>query len=164
MSHNHTRAKRGLPFTTDETDYETLRSVVDFFLSRYQYLDGDKRLQKLVFYTDYRHYQEHDHQLTNAAYTPYIYGLFSDDTRNALQNSNSDVERIVIRGNRMKRYHTIDNPDLSEVPIDFLEQIHEETRDISTADLATFAKNVPVFAKTEYGETAEFTAETVESI
>lgn len=91
-----------------------------------------------------------------------MYGMFSGTIPNVLETIDVTTSRTIVNGNRSTRYHNLSNPDLTHAPVDFLEQIHTETKNITTADLATFSKNVPMFEKTAWKEIAEFTPETVD--
>lgn len=151
-----------LPYDPDEA----LRQIWTYFLDQYEAVLTVRRFEQLCFYTDYRYYQLHGEQLTNVNYKPSAYGMRSKAIEPELDNSPFDKTNVYREGRYVDAY---DEGNLSLEKHDddlctFLEQMHEETREISYDDLVTFSKNVPMFDKTHHDEIADFTDETVEQM
>lgn len=162
MSTNTLLARHGRPFTDHERQqYGTLLDTVQYFLSKYKYLH-ERRLMPLVFYAEYRYYQLHNNRLTHATYTPYMHGMWSDDVRTAVHTIDPPSATIYQRGGNMKRFYAIQFNRTTSIDVGFLEQIHDETRDVTTENLRTFAKSVPMFERTNVDDTAEFNDTTVD--
>lgn len=160
-------AKQGRPFI--ELPYEkdlSLRKLVVFFAAIYKNAISAHRMQLLVFYADYRYYQLHGEQLTDAEYKPYAYGMHSKQIEVVVEQSPLEECRRLENGSRVTAYLLrADIPDTIEGDLlEFFTQMYEETREVSTDNLKDFSRNVPMFEKTEYEEIAVWNDETVASM
>lgn len=147
-----------------QKDLTGLQEAAAAFIRRYD--DGltERRIQYLIFYTDYRYYQEHDEQFTSADYT-LSGGVFSKDIREALERMDCDTRRYATRNERGVKYLDVPGDiDIWELDDEWVAEIFLETKDASTQELAEWISTTPFYDALEWRETTEFTAETVESL
>lgn len=143
-----------------ETDrIESAKPLLAYFI---QSTTGviEHRLQKLLFYTEAVHYSEHGERLTDVNWNPYMYGMYSEDIRSALDEMREDgaeVTRVIRYGKRQLSYLRARNPgEFSTEEKQFLDEIHTELEDVCTADLCQWTKDHPLFDATEWGDVADF--------
>lgn len=163
----HTKSSRkGLVMTTQQTkrsktgDLGRIKAVVREFLSKYQYL-YEKRIQKLVFYGEIYCLINFGSRLTNAEFKPYMYGSFSEDIREALEeldNEGVPTEEVLINGKWVTKYlgEEVDGGNLSAPLAAIVDAVHQQTRSQSTEELAQFSKQNWLFEETQYGESMDF--------
>jgi len=138
---------------------DSAKELLAFFINQHTRV-LEYRLQKLVFYAEATYYSEHGERLTDVQWNAYMYGMFSEDIRVALDEMESDgaeTKRTIYNGNRTITYldpaHTVDLPDDVET---LLTGVHEETETIQTDELASWTKDHPLFASTRYEDYVDF--------
>lgn len=162
-------AKMGRPFISIpyEPDY-ALRSLLCFFVAKYNNPISEARLMALSFYVDYRYYQLHNEQFTDLEYKPRSNGMYAKEMIKELDSApfnKKTKSKFIGKSETKYQLHSvgldaIDSPDLKE----FLEQMNKETKHVSTGKLKEFSKNVPMFKNTDYNNSAEFNDENVEDM
>jgi uncharacterized phage-associated protein len=143
----------GPPVTLDEDDMDELKEVIIEFLSKY---DGlyEKRVQKLVFYSEVETAMKTGQRLTDATFMPYDYGPYSKAVRQALDEL-TDEGRVSIKNNG--QYATaLDGGSLSPKKKYLIGRIHEETKRMSTDELVDRAKETWLWKNFEYAEEMDF--------
>jgi uncharacterized phage-associated protein len=139
----------GPPVTLNKDDMDELKEVVVELLSKY---DGlyEKRVQKLVFYSEIETAMKTGQRLTDATFVPYDYGPYSKALRQALDEL-TDENRVSIRNNG--QYATVvDGGSLSPKKKYLIGRIHEETKRMSTDELVDRAKETWLWKNFEYAE------------
>lgn len=163
MSQHHSRqANTGTRFTTKPTTNTQLKGILTFFIDKHTQAT-EQRLQKLTFYAEYFHYQENGKRITTAEYSPFMYGMYSEDIRTALIELECDTKPDYLNGTIVTAYRNVtESINMEELNTDFLDKIFYETKHVQTEDLMNFTKNIPMYEKTDFGEPAEFNDRTVE--
>ena len=141
------------PVELGEEDMEELKKVIIEFLSRYEGL-YEKRIQKLVFYSEVVTATKTGQRLTDATFTPYKYGPYSQAVRDALNQLAAD-EKARVREDG--QYVTdLDSTDLSPKKKYLIAKIHEETKRMSTEELVDRAKDTWLWKEFEHAEEMDF--------
>jgi uncharacterized protein YwgA len=145
------------PGVGDEERDRDLELVIKQFLSYYDEL-YETRIQKLVFYTEVYAVCYYQKRVTAAEYRPYMYGAYSGDVADALEQMDGiGRSRRVRYGNRTVVYsYEGEVEDLDRTRREIVRCVHEHTRETSTEDLAQFSKDSWLFEKTEYDEPMQF--------
>lgn len=160
-------AKQGRPFIQIPYEKDTaLQQMLLFFGAEYDNPVSVHRMRQLAYYFDYRYYQLHGDQLTNLSYKGYSSGIHNDKIEVELEDSPL-VKEVTWESQQARDAYTDQGSHLSLIEDDllaFFEQVHEETYEVSTEDLKTFAKNTPAFRDAAFGNVIEFTDETVASM
>lgn len=137
----------------DEDDWEELKEIIVEFLSKYEGL-YEKRVQKLIFYSEIKTAIKTGQRLTDATFMPYDYGPYSRTVTKALEELNEEG-RISIRDNG--QYATaLDGGSLSPKKKYLIERFHEETKRMSTDELVERAKDTWLWKDFEYAEEMNF--------
>lgn len=151
------------PMSTTEntrTDKRELKEVIKEFLNHLNFA-YNYRLQKLIFYSEIWCIQEFGRRLTDAEFMPYDHGSFSRDIAEALNELREDEEveseSEFRNGNETFRYfHHPEGGELSPGKKEIIRKLHEETRSLSTEQLAQFSKQSWLFKNTEKGQPMDF--------
>lgn len=137
----------------DEDDREELKEIIVEFLSKYEAL-YEKRIQKLIFYSEIEAAIKTGQRLTDATFMPYDYGPYSTTITEALEELN-DEGRVSIRDNG--QYATaLDGGSLSPKKKYLIERFHEETKRMSTDELVERAKDTWLWKHFEHAEEMDF--------
>lgn len=143
----------------EEKRVESAKPALVYFINQYTEISAN-RLHKLLFYAEAVYYEEHGERLTMVQWQPLMYGMYSHDADNALEQlGENEVEsRIGIRDGGTATVYLSAPTELypDDEIVDFLDDIHAETDSISTDDLMRWAKTHPLYENTEYGTPAKF--------
>ena len=146
----------------DEAEQARVTSVkplLRYFIAQYNGI-VEERLQKLCFYTEAVHYEEHGSRLSNVDYRPFMYGMFSDDIRTGTEQLDADggeVSKTLRNGKVVDLFETPDTPaELDDDLRAFLDAVHEETRDRTTSEIAQWTKDHRLFSLTPYDDAVVF--------
>lgn len=147
-----------------------LPEVVIGFLEQNEFLH-EYRMQKLIYIADLvsELKKGHEKRITNADFKPYMYGTYSEDVRDELQDLsdrgdiNCQLERK--NGNITKRYSEKDRRNKSDsdrmdsktASINkILEEVNKATFGQSNDDLGEWSKESWLYRNTEYGTEIDF--------
>lgn len=137
----------------DEDDWEELKEIIVEFLSKYEAL-YEKRIQKLIFYSEIKTAIKTGQRLTDATFMPYDHGPYSRTITESLKELN-DEGRVSIRDNG--QYATaLDGGSLSPKKKYLIERFHEETKRMSTDELVERAKETWLWKHFEHAEEMDF--------
>lgn len=143
----------GPPVTLDAEDMNELEEVILEYLSKYEGL-YEKRVQKLLFYSEVKTAMKTGQRLTDATFMPYDHGPYSKAVTQALEDL-SEAGRVSIRKNG--QYATaLDGGDLSPKKKYLIGRMHEETKRMSTDELVERAKDTWLWEEFEYAEEMDF--------
>jgi len=152
------RAERGIPFGQDIEGQEVISDTIRYFFSKYKYL-YEERIAHLIFYADYRHYQEHSEQLTGAQYESRVFGVWSDEIHVEMKELDLTYYTVYRSGQKTKKYTDAPDGAFTNTDTDFLDKIHAETREIPTDKLVRFALSLPMCEAVSHGERMEFSVD-----
>lgn len=142
------------PVALSEEDMVELKQVIIEFLSKYEAL-YEKRVQKLVFYGEIYTAQETGQRLTDATFVPYDHGPYSLAVKQALEELEEDGS---VSKTKIGQYRThLESGDLSPKKKYLIDQIHEETKRMSTDEIVDRAKDTWLWQNFEYAEKMDFT-------
>lgn len=150
-----TQPPRRFDEITDEEQAreESVIPIIGYILDQYEWALG-RRIQALIFYIDAIHHRDHGEQLTDANWRAYMYGMYSHDVNRVLETLNEhggSTGTTIHNGSVVTKF--IDPPadySLDDDTRAFLDEMHEETQDKRTEDLAAWTKNHPLFTATDY--------------
>lgn len=145
----------GLPNAPSHSDRRELKEIVKEFLSRYQYLH-EKRVHKLLFYSEIHTLQHHGERISNADFKPYDYGPYAELIRDVLYEMEQDNEVTIDFEGGQVVFQTTNDSNLSDEKSELIDQIHEDTRSMRTSELVQFAKSTPLWRNHEYNEEMNF--------
>lgn len=141
------------PVDIDEDDMEELKQIVLEVLSKYESL-YEKRIQKIIFYGEIYTAQRTGQRLTDSSFVPYDYGPYSRAIREALDEL---VEEGKISQTPIGQYQTgIDGGDLVPKKKYLLDQVHEDTKRMSTDEIVDRVKASWLWENFEYAEEMDF--------
>lgn len=141
------------PVGLSERDMDELKEVIIEFLSKYEGL-YEKRIQKLIFYSETETAMKTGQRLTDASFMPYKYGPYSRVIRQALDELEEEG-RISIRDNG--QYATaLDGGELSPKKKYLIGRLHEESKRMSTTELVERAKDTWLWKEFEEEEHMDF--------
>lgn len=142
------------PVDLSEEDMAELKQIILEFLAKYEAL-YEKRVQKLVFYGEVYTARETGQRLTDATFTPYDYGPYSLAVKQALEELEEEGQ---VSKTPIGQYQTHrDGGDLSSKKRYLVDQIHEETKRMSTEEIIDRAKDTWLWENFEYAEEMDFT-------
>lgn len=141
------------PVDLEEEDMDELKQIILEFLSKYDAL-YEKRIQKLVFYGEVKTAQKTGRRLTDATFVPYDHGPFSQGVRDAINELEEDGS---ISTTSIGQYTTnIGGGELSPKKKYLIDQIHQDTKRMSTPELVERAKETWLWQDFEYAEEMDF--------
>lgn len=141
------------PVDLDEEDMDELKQIILEFLSKYEAL-YEKRIQKLIFYGEVHTAQKTGQRLTDATFIPYDYGPYSQAIRDAIEDLE---EEDCISPTPIGQYKTnVGGGELSPKKKYLIDQIHEETKRMSTPEIVDRAKETWLWKNYEYAEEMDF--------
>lgn len=144
----------GLPHPS-HTDRQELKEIIKEFVSRYKYLH-EKRIHKLLFYSEIYTLQHHEQRISAADFKPYDYGPYAELIRDVLQELEQNNELDTDTTGNKTRYKSTTGGELSDEKIKLIKTIHAETRTMRTQQLVKFAKSTPLWQNHQYNETMDF--------
>ncbi|WP_158055957.1 type II toxin-antitoxin system antitoxin SocA domain-containing protein [Halorussus halophilus] len=140
----------------EEKDMRELEEIIIEFLSKYDAL-YEKRIQKLVFYGEIFTAQHFGERLTNSDFMPYHHGPYSRAVTKAITNLRSN-ERISINPRRRGQQYTTEEEggEISESKREWIDQIHEDSKNMGTDGLVDFAKDTWLWQNFDHEENIDF--------
>lgn len=132
---------------------EELKEIIVDFLSRYEGL-YEKRIQKLIFYSELLTAQKAGQRLTDATFVPYKYGPYSKAVTEALDELKEEG-RVMVREDG-QFVTALESGDLSPKKQYLVAKIHEDTKRMSTEELVDRAKDTWLWKEFEYAEEMDF--------
>ena len=152
--------------STEEPSQENLQRIeasdlIRGFLDKYKFLH-EYRLQKLIFFADLFAAEKYGERLTDTDFMPFMYGSYSDDVSNVLQEleENPDVssKTDMHHGKTVTAYvgDSVDTSDLNDEVVEIIEQVHTVTNSKSNEELAQASKDSWLYEETEYAEEMNF--------
>lgn len=145
----------GLPHGTPRQDRRELKELIKEFLSRYQFLH-EKRVHKLLFYSEIYSLQNHNERLSAADFKPYDYGPYAELIRDVLYEMEQDNEIAISYRNGQVHFKTNTAGKISDDKRDIIDNIHDETCSMQTRELVAFAKSTPLWRNHDYDEQIDF--------
>lgn len=140
---------------------ETAKPIVAYIIETHPPIIP-KRLQKLAFYADAIHYNEHGTRLLSVNWGTYMYGMFSYDIRAVLEDfeeNGGDTKNTLEHGFRTVCHFSPPNGfTVNNHTASFLDEIIAETQDMPLEPLATWTKKHPLFESTDYDDVVNFTS------
>lgn len=145
----------GLPRGPSQSDRRELKEVIKEFLSRYQYLH-EKRVHKLLFYSEIYTLQHYGERISAADFKPYDYGPYAELIRDVLHEMEQDNEITIDYDGTQAVFKTNTTGNLSQEKTDLIDDIHTETCSMRTTELVQFAKSTPLWRNHDYDEEMNF--------
>lgn len=141
----------------EELDSVELEELIRGFLSKKRYLH-EFRLQKLVYIAELVATLEHGDRLTDADYKPYMYGTYSEDLRNSLNEMESELstEPDLQYGKVTTKYLSCDAPELDKKVEKIINRVDNATSGWSSEDLGDWSKESWLYENTQYGDSMDF--------
>lgn len=144
--------------TNDETQ-EDIKRIIRELLERYDFLH-EFRIQKLVYLADLVSKIERGERLTEADFKPYMYGSYSEEIRDTLQELEEEVpnEPDYQYGNVTTKYtgsgggETVSSDDIEEI----IERVKKATSGWSSEELGDWSKESWLYENTDYGSDMNF--------
>lgn len=138
-----------------------LHSVVREFLSRYRYI-YEVRLQHLLYHAELVSIQTQNERFTNAVFEPLAKGPFSEQVRAILDEEITPPKSLVRHdGGKVYKYTTLSVTRSETLNADdrkIIQQVMDETEDLSTEELITRHTNTAFFEQQEVAEPINFEA------
>lgn len=141
----------------DLGDFNELKEVIKEFLSKYRYL-YEMRIQKLVYFAELYSMDNYEKRLTNATWKPYMFGSFSEDVRNALEDLDVDSEVVRRNGSRTRKYfgYNVSAGSLSDGKKAIIQRVHEKTKNKGTEEMGKESKETWLYQEEEFDQPMDF--------
>lgn len=150
----------------------TLEDAIRELLRHHRYLH-EFRIQKLLYIADLvaKLKSDNEERLTDADFKPYMYGSYSEDIRNTLNNLQSDLPNEPdyqygkVTTKFLGKDHPRFPPDLDlfdsetidrEDAIDIIEAVSEATDGVPNEELGDWSKDTWLYQSTEYDSEMDF--------
>lgn len=141
------------PVDLDEDDMEELKEIILEVLSKYDAL-YEKRIQKIVFYGEIYTAQQTGQRLTDSSFVPYDFGPYSRAIREVLGELEEEGR---VTQTSLGQYQTdLSGGDLVPKKKYLLDQVHEETKRMSTDEIVERVKASWLWENFEYAEEMDF--------
>lgn len=134
-----------------------LEDLIKYILSEHRFLH-EFRLQKLVYLVELTSQCHNEDTLTDAEFKPYMYGAYSEDISNKLDNIDSGIRKSVDKrhGELTNAYHWEGSEGPSVEDSDLIDRVIQAVRSKSNDELASWSKETGLFENTPYGEPMKF--------
>lgn len=135
-----------------------IEEVIKCILSEFSYISLE-RIHNLAFLVEIEHFREAGERLTEAEYSPFLDGFYSDEVESTLVSLDSvnlkdvriggdSVETAIVEGD-------IDC-DLESKTHDLIEDIAHEYGEISQDEMMETVRSTPYYHQTTIGEKVDF--------
>ncbi|ELZ35186.1 type II toxin-antitoxin system antitoxin SocA domain-containing protein [Halorubrum distributum] len=151
---------QGTP-SSEDLDETALEDLIRGFLSKYKFLH-EYRLQKLIYFAELFATESKDSRLTEADFKPFMYGAYSEDVSEKLEEMESEpdvaTKTDMHHGKTVTAYlgQDIDESDVDPDAMDIISQVHPSTQSESNEDLAQASKQSWLYQETPYSSEMDF--------
>ncbi|NLV10698.1 DUF4065 domain-containing protein [Halomicrobium mukohataei] len=137
-----------------------LDDVIRGFLSRNEFLH-EFRLQKLIYLAELVAQKEHERRLTDADYKPFMFGAYSEDVSNQLEDieSEANTRAATHHGKVVTEFLDPDQePETSSEVEDILDKVqnHVQAKKISSKDFGQWSKESWLYENTPFEREMSF--------
>ncbi|WP_380680595.1 type II toxin-antitoxin system antitoxin SocA domain-containing protein [Salinigranum sp. GCM10025319] len=111
-----------------------------------------------MFYAEVYTIDNYQQRLSDVSFKPYLYGSFSQQVRDELEELDIQSQEVYIEGNKTKKYMNSGLPDTNLQPDKkkIIRRVHEITKSKPTEELAQFSKDHWLFKEGKFGDEMDF--------
>lgn len=121
------------------------------------------KLNKLLFYADFKHFKEYAVSITGAHYKHLQYGPVPDNyeffTAELLRGNEIETEEVIFGDYSGAKYKTCVEPDLSvfsDSELKILAEVNEHFKDYTSTSIKDFSHNEAAYSQTRNGEVISY--------